>query len=490
MQGRPTQFIDGKWQLGTGPLLISRNPATEETLWEGQIADQNSVKAAVDAARKAFPTWANLPIEKRIAYLNTFKDVLNKEIAQIAEIISKETGKPLWESKTEVQGMINKVDISIDAYQKRCPEVIKELPTGRSITRHKPHGVLAVFGPFNFPGHLPHGHIIPALLAGNTVVFKPSELTPLVAETLIHCWEKCNLPAGVLNLVQGGRDTGALLANNPQIDGLCFTGSWETGIILSEQFSAHPEKMLALEMGGNNPLVVSDVSDIKAAVYTIIQSAFLTAGQRCSCARRLIVLEGSTGDAVIQELIKAMKQIKVGPYTDSPEPYMGPVISERAVRHLLAVQETIKAKGGAPLVEMHLLKVDSALLSPGLIDITSIANKADEEIFGPLLRLIRVPNFQAAIEEANQTVYGLTAGLLSKNAEEYAQFYKAVRAGVINWNTPLTGANSAAPFGGIGHSGNHRPSAYYAADYCAYPVASQETIDLKMPPTLPPGLTL
>lgn len=483
-------FINNQWKVGTGIPFSSHNPATGAIVWNGQAATDQEVSNTLEAAEHAFNAWASLPIANRIAYLKRFAENLNAAVEVLTETISKETGKPLWESKNEVYAMIGKIDISIDAYHKRCPEITHQQPRASSFTRHKPYGVIAVLGPFNLPGHLPNGHIIPALLAGNTIVFKPSEFTPLVAEVMLHCWEQADLPPGVLNMIQGGRETGRALVNHPKVNGLFFTGSWETGRILAELFSKHLEKILVLEMGGNNPLIVSQVSDFKAAAFTTIQSAFVTAGQRCSCARRLIVLEKPQTDVFIAELINMTKSIKVGPYTNIPEPYMGPVISEAAASHLLAAQEALKMLGGIPLVEMHLQKIDTALLSPGIMDVTRVAQRPDEEIFGPFLQIIRVPNFEAAIQEANHTRYGLTAGLLSDNEEEYHEFFRRIHAGIINWNAPLTGASSSAPFGGIGRSGNHRPSAYYAADYCSYPVASIESSELRLPPNLPSGIHL
>jgi succinylglutamic semialdehyde dehydrogenase len=490
MPTRHDHYINNQWESGAGPLFISRDPATEDILWQGYSATEKEVDSAITAARSAFGEWSSKLLEERIGYLDKYRNHLVSNIEPLAEIISKETGKPLWESKGEVSAMVNKIGISVQAYNVRCAVREPEYKAGRLITRHRPHGVIAVFGPFNFPGHLPNGHIVPALLAGNTVIFKPSEYAPLTAEFIMHCWEKCALPSGVMNMLQGARETGRLLAGHPNIDGLFFTGSWETGLILSEQFGKHPEKILALEMGGNNPLVFDEVDDLKTAAYITVQSAFLTSGQRCSCARRLIVPEGKKGDQFIDEVVKLMKGIKVGHYTEIPEPFMGPVISEAAARHLLSVQDTLKYRGGKVLVEMHLLKVDSAIISPGLMDVTEAQNRPDEEIFGPFLQVIRVPDFAAAIEEANATSYGLTAGLLSTNEEHYRQFYQRIRAGIINWNVPLTGASSAVPFGGVGRSGNCRPSAFYAADYCAFPVSSIEAKNLVMPETLTPGITI
>ena len=356
--------------------------------------------------------------------------------------------------------------------------------------RHKPHGVVAVFGPYNFPGHLPNGHIVPALLAGNTVVFKPSEQTPKVAELTLGCWIEAGLPAGVLNLVQGARQTGAALAAHPGIDGLFFTGSSRTGNLLHAQFGGHPETILALEMGGNNALIVDQLADIDAAVYCIIQSAFISAGQRCTCARRLLVPEGEWGDGLLGRLVSVAASLRVGAYDAEPAPFMGAVISLDAAQHLLKVQERLIDKGARPLLGMSQPLEGAALLTPGIIDVSAVQPRADEEVFGPLLQVVRYADFDAAIVEANATRFGLAAGLLSDSRERYEAFWLSSRAGIVNWNKPLTGAASSAPFGGIGASGNHRPSAYYAADYCAYPVASLESEQLVLPDSLAPGVSL
>jgi succinylglutamic semialdehyde dehydrogenase len=280
------------------------------------------------------------------------------------------------------------------------------------------------------------------------------------------------------------------LAANPGIDGLFFTGSSGTGNQLHQQFGGRPEKILALEMGGNNPLLVEQVADVEAAVYTIIQSAFISAGQRCTCARRLLVPQGAWGDALLARLVAVVSAIKVGAYDAQPAPFMGTLISLPAARQLLKAQQQLQASGASVLLEMTQPLASAALLTPGIIDVTAVAGRNDEEFFGPLLQVIRYADFAAGMAEANNTRFGLAAGLLSDSPERYQQFLLESRAGIVNWNKQLTGAASSAPFGGIGASGNHRASAYYAADYCAYPVASLETEKLSLPATLTPGVSL
>ncbi|WP_163033048.1 succinylglutamate-semialdehyde dehydrogenase [Pseudomonas viridiflava] len=485
-----TLYIAGAWQAGQGETITSLNPVTQQVLWSGQGATAEQVDLAVQAARQAFPGWARRSLQERIDVLEAFAARLKHHADDLARCIGEETGKPLWESATEVTTMVNKVAISVQSYRERTGEKSGPLGDATAVLRHKPHGVVAVFGPYNFPGHLPNGHIVPALLAGNTVLFKPSELTPKVAELTVKCWIEAGLPAGVLNLLQGDRETGIALAANPGIDGLFFTGSSRTGNALHQQFAGRPDKILALEMGGNNPLVVDEVQDVDAAVYTVIQSAFISAGQRCTCARRLLVPQGEWGDAFLARLVAVSETIEVGSFDQQPAPFMGSVISVDAALGLLDAQRILLAKGAVSLLEMRQPLAQSALLTPGIIDVTAVSERSDEELFGPLLQVIRYADFDAAIAEANDTHYGLAAGLLSDSEARYQQFWLESRAGIVNWNKQLTGAASSAPFGGVGASGNHRASAYYAADYCAYPVASLETGSPTLPTTLTPGIRL
>jgi len=480
-----SHFIQGKWISGEGPSFSSINPATGKMVWEGNAATQNEVNRAVSAAKQAANQWGNLTIQERISYFRRFETLLKENQNELSKIISEEMGKPRWESLSEVQSMIGKISLSIESQALFCSDSLKDQGQTRLVTRHKPHGTVAVFGPFNFPGHLPNGHIVPALLAGNTVVFKPSEKTPFTALMTVTLWQEAGLPDGVLNLVQGAKETGSYLAQHPDLNGIFFTGSWATGRWLLEHLADKPEKILALELGGNNPLVIGSISDIKAAAYQTIQSAFLTSGQRCTCARRLIIEEGKIGDLFLETLVHMASTIQIGAYTDFPEPFMGPLVSKEAANQLFSAYQNFVSNGAIELLPMN---KSEAFISPSILDVTPVSSRADEEFFGPLLQVIRVPSFSEAINEANNTVYGLAAGLFSDDPEQYQQFRKKIRAGLVNWNVPLTGASSAAPFGGIGHSGNHRPSAWYAAYYCSYPVASVESDRLQMPSKIVAGI--
>lgn len=481
-------FIGGSWADGEGDSFSSLNPVSGAVAWSGKAASAGQVAAAVSAARAAFEDWAELRVSQRVDIMRRFAEQLKANQDALAHTIGLETGKPLWEARTEVATMIAKIDISAKAHADRTGDHRTVQPDGAATLTHRPHGVMAVFGPYNFPGHLPNGHIVPALIAGNTIVFKPSELAPATAEATVKCWAAAGLPQGVLNLVQGARHTGVALAGHPDIDGVLFTGSSRTGELLHRQFAGQPGKVLALEMGGNNPLVIGSVSDIDATVHTIVQSAFISAGQRCTCARRLIVADGAHATTLLRRLTQVVANIRVGAFDADPQPFMGAVVSQKAADDLLAAQADLFARGGKPLLEMKRLKEGTALLSPGLIDVTDAKDLPDEEYFGPLLQITRATGLDEAIAIANHTRYGLAAGLLSDDEMQWRIFARKIRAGIVNWNRQLTGASSAAPFGGVGASGNHNPSAYYAADYCAYPQASLEAERITMPASLSPGL--
>ncbi|MET0372349.1 MAG: succinylglutamate-semialdehyde dehydrogenase [Sphingobium sp.] len=451
--------------------LTSTEPATGALLWQGSTGD---VEEAVAAARGAWPRWAAQPIASRIETMRRFVNVVRANEDRLADLIARETGKPLWDARGEVAAVMGKVDISIAAYSERTGQKRLEAAMGaRQSIRHKPHGVMAVLGPYNFPAHLPNGHIVPALIAGNAVVFKPSEKTPAVGELLVSLYHEAGVPLDAIRLLLGGPAEGKTLAAHPDVSGILFTGSAPTGIAINRQFATQPGKILALEMGGNNPIVVWDTPQISDAAALVVQSAFMSAGQRCTAASRLIVRD-RLADTLLAEVKKISDRLIVDhPHAD-PAPYMGPVIDNETADGLTESFLYLMSNGGKPIRHMLRPVKGRPFLSPAIIDVTAMAERPDVELFGPLLQVIRVPDFAAAIAEANNTRYGLSASLIGGSPEEYNQFWSNIRAGVVNWNRPTNGASSAAPFGGVGLSGNHRPSAYYAADYCAYPVVSSE----------------
>lgn len=450
--------------------IISTDPCTGEIVWRGAAATPADLGQALERARRGFAQWSARPLEERQAVARAFAELAKARRAEIATLLSRETGKPYWETLTEADTVAGKVEVSIRAQIERAGKREGEAAGARARLAHRPHGVLAVIGPFNFPMHLPNGHIAPALLAGNAVVFKPSEKTPASGLLLVELWRQAGVPDEVLQALVGGAEVAQALVAHDEVDGVLFTGGVTAGRAIHMALADQPQKIVALELGGNNPLIAWDVADVESAAHLIVQSAYVSAGQRCSCARRLIVPAGAAGDRIVEALTAVVDRIRVGAPFDGPAPFMGPVIDTASAEGLLRAQARL---GGVPLREMRQVEAGRPFLSPGLVDVTGV-EVADVEHFGPLLQLIRVKDWGEAIERANATRFGLAAGLLSDDEALYRRFWSQARAGIVNWNRPTTGAAATAPFGGPGLSGNHRPSAYYAADYCAYPVASLE----------------
>lgn len=455
----------------SAPEIVSHEPATGAVIWRAKLGDVDEI---VDRARRAWPAWAAQPLANRIELVRRFANEVRKQSDDLATMIARETGKPMWEARTEVESVINKVEISIRAYAERTAQrKLDNALQGTAALRHKPHGVMAVLGPYNFPAHLPNGHIVPALIAGNAIVFKPSEKTPATGEMLVRCFHKAGISAAVVQLLVGGAEEGQALVGHEGVDGVLFTGSAHAGIAINRRLAARPDKIVALEMGGNNPLVMWDTPKITDAAALVIQSAFTSAGQRCTAARRLIIKD-SMYEPIVGEVKRLADRIIYGGPFDEPAPFMGPVIDNAAADGLAESFLYLLSHGGKAI--KHLIRPNDSLpfVSPAIIDVTAVKDRPDVELFGPLLQVVRVSDFDEAIAEANNTRFGLSASLVGGGPQEYNRFWANIRAGVINWNRPTNGASSAAPFGGVGLSGNHRPSAYYAADYCAYPVASNE----------------
>ena len=457
--------------VGTSNTITSFEPATGNEVWRGPIGDVDETVARSRAAQR---NWAAQPLARRIELLRRFANEVRKQIEPFAELIAREAGKPLWEARTEVEAVIGKVEISVTAYAERTGQKkLNSALQGTAAVRHKPHGVMAVLGPYNFPAHLPNGHIVPALIAGNSVVFKPSEKTPAVGIFLVSCFHAAGIDEDVVQVLIGGPEEGQALVAHPMVDGVLFTGSARAGIAINRKLATDPGKILALEMGGNNPVCVIDTPKLDDAAITIVQSAFTSAGQRCTAARRLVVLDHLYDDIIAKVKALAERLIVDEPFAE-PQPFMGPVIDNDTADLLCESFVALMSRGGTPIMHMKRRDAEKPFLSPAMLDVTDMAERPDVELFGPLLQVVRVRDLDAVIAEANNTRYGLSASLIGGKPEEFARFYNEVRAGIINWNRPTNGASSAAPFGGLGLSGNHRPAAFYAADYCAYPVASTE----------------
>ncbi len=488
MQLSGQMLIDGAWADGLGQDWVSFNPFSGAEILCGKQASVEQCRDAVVAAKTAAEKWRAQSLEHRIEVAERFADVLKQRHEELAALITHENGKPLWEAGTEVNACIGKVTNSIDAIKERRWTSSTGDDVQQSVIRYRPLGVMAVLGPFNFPAHLPGAHIVPALLAGNSIVFKPSEQTPAVAEFLVRAWLEAGLDSGVLNLVHGVAEVAGAIAYDNDVAGVLFTGSYRVGKILHQNLAGQPEKMLALELGGNNALVVDKVSDIDAAVHEIILSAYLTSGQRCTCARRLILADKEVGEKVIRRLVDAIPKIRVGDPLGGSQPLMGSLISNDAAEAVLAGQEKWRTLATEEYQLMRQSLDDHrSVLTPGLLGVED-GCVDDSEIFGPLLLVEQAADLDDAIARANRTKYGLSAGLLSDDRSTFDYFIDRIEAGIVNWNRQTTGASGRLPFGGIGRSGNHRPSGYHAADYCSHSVSALEKSSLVLPDQIGVGL--
>lgn len=468
--------------------MISKNPSTDEVIWEGYTSSESEVAEKLRTSSKAQKYWKTVSISEKRRIFEKFASLVKENAEEAARIISLENGKPFWEAKMEVNSLVNKVQVVFDAYDERASVKKKAMTNGRiSVTRYLPHGIMAVLGPFNFPMSMPNSHIMPAIYAGNTVIFKPSERTPWSAQYYRDLWIQAGLPVDVLQIINGDAEIGEYLINSDGVNGVLFIGSRRAGKAI-EAAMIQKDKICALEMGGNSPLVIWDYSDIRAAVNITIQSAYLSTGQRCSAARRLIV-NSSIYDKFISTLRDAIMNIKVGDaFSDNPIPFMGPMIDQKAVEQYLMDYGNLIKSGAVVLSESKpLLSLGTNYVSPALLEVTDMPYW-DKEIFGPLLQVIKVNTIEEAVMVSNKTEYGLAAGIVTENQSIYDYYLNNVYAGIINWNQPLTGSTTIAPFGGIKGSGNFRSAGFLSVDYCVYPVASIESDKAAVPASLSPGL--
>ncbi len=465
-------LIAGVWTDGHALDRTTHSPVDGDPVWTGRDASEHQAMLAVESAAAAFDGWRRTDADERDRVVRRFAELVGAHRTELAELISTEVGKTRPDADAEVGTIIGKAELSISARNERTGTIRRDLAAGRLEIGHRPLGPMVVLGPFNFPGHLPNGHITPALLAGNTVVFKPSEQAPAVAQRMVELWEVAGLPPGVINLVVGGVEVGGALIDHPATAGVLFTGGVEAGRAIHRRLAGRPEVMLALELGGNNPIIAWDVDDLRAAATVIVRSAYLSSGQRCTCARRLIVADGPEGDAIVDAVVELTSRLRVGSPRAEVDPFFGPLISPQAVRRVLDAQRALVADGARVLVEATRLHDGPAYVSPAVLDVTAVADRPDVEVFGPMLQVVRVATFDQAITEANNTAFGLAAGVMTDRDDRWAEAFGRLEAGIINRNVATVGASGAAPFGGLGASGNHRPAGYAAADYCSDAVAS------------------
>jgi succinylglutamic semialdehyde dehydrogenase len=480
-------FFNGTFQVPSGVQgeWTALSPADfSDELGKFQYS-YSSIEECIQSARSAFKGWRRKTLAERADFLKKYQSILKSREEEIVEVISREVGKPLWESKTEVAAMINKVDITINESIRLVSdfEIPKIMENTHGACRYRPIGVMAVIGPFNFPGHLPNGHIIPALLTGNTVVFKPSEKTPMVGQLMAECFQEAGIPAGVFNLIQGEREVGRRLCVHEGIDGVLFTGSYEVGTRIKQDTLQQHWKLLALEMGGKNAAIVWDDTDIDSAVYETLTGAFLTTGQRCSATSRIIV-QNNILDQFVTRFHERAKAFEIGHPFENP--FMGPLIDQGSVDRYMKFLGIAGREGCEVLMRGKSLELTPRgnYVAPSIClakDVTLEQAKKSmyqqTELFGPNVLILGVQDVESAIAQANVTQYGLATSVFTQSKDIYQQCWEGLEMGVINWNKSTVGASSRLPFGGLKKSGNHFPTGLMATLYCTTAVSSLEVTD-------------
>ncbi len=402
--------------------------------------------------------WAKLTVKKRIHYLEIFKNLLLKNKVILANVLSTEIGKPLWESLNEISASINKIDTTVTAMEYRLTYPQKK----HTQTYIKPIGLVGVIGPFNFPIHIPNGQIIPALITGNRVIVKPSEYAFKTSKFIEKLWKETfkNIVSPI-EFCYGRKDIGELIVDNINVNAIFFTGSTKTGKKI-EKKCLNTNKLCVLEMGGNNALIVEDT--FNALISNIISSSLITSGQRCSCAQRIIINKNFSH--IIPKLVNEIKKIKINPFPSDKPTFMGPIVLNHVKTELLN-----KNYQNSETLLKSINLGPGGLISPR-VELTNAIY--DQEIFGPIIFISIAKNLEEAIQMANKTKYGLTSSIYTKSKKKFSYALNNINTGVINWNTPTTGASGFAPFGGIKESGNYRPAGFNMIDHCVIPVASTQ----------------
>ena len=475
---------DGDWDI--------RSPADLKDQLISVESSYDHVQSACAAARKAFRGWAHTALDERKEHLFRLKKAFQERADEMAQVIAREVGKPLWEARTEAGALASKIDITLEHSLNLIADehVSNALPGIEGAIRFKPRGVMAVIGPFNFPAHLPNGHIIPALIAGNTVVFKPSDKTPAVGQMMAEIVHQSGLPSGVFNMIQGQSETSRRLVQHDDVDGVLFTGSYEVGLKIKQDTLDHYWKILALEMGGKNSTVVWSDADLEKAVYETLVGGYMTTGQRCSCTSK-VILHRSVRDRFIENFHENAKKIAVGHW--STDSFMGPLISKDSVEKYLRFQEIAKREGAECIMRGKALDVgyDGYYVTPSIHAVDRFNRESvyqKNEIFGPNVAIYTVDDFDEALNIVNASGFGLVMALFSKDRALYEKALIDAKVGLLNWNRTTNGSSSRLPFGGMGKSGNDRPSGHFAIQYCVVPVASLED-PTALPTKFPPGLT-
>ena len=443
----------------------------EDLIFKWSEKNNMEIEPVLQAGQSAYRNWSKLSLEERVQKLNPLKSIIKKNLKSWAEVISRETGKPLWESEGEVKALIAKCDFVFKEGLKRVQE--RAIPKANGRVRFKSRGQLLVIGPFNFPMHLPFGQILPALALGNTVLFKPSEKTPASAQKLTQAFDQLNLKPGVFQMIQGGVEISKKLCQSQQIDGILFTGSFEVGQKIKEMTVKDFSKILVLEMGGYNSALIWEDTDLDLAIKETLKGCFWTTGQRCSSTSQIILHKKIAKDFTKKFLDSAQK-IQGDHW--SKNSFMGSLIDSKALRRFFKLQTEAQKLGAKVLMEgKQILKDKGYYVCPGIYKMKFDKNSpfGTKESFTPQVILYETNQLDQAIDMINHSGYGLSLSVFSKNKKLQEELFYRAKVGLINYNLSTVGASSYLPFGGLGKSGNDRPAGAFSAEFCVSPVAEK-----------------
>ena len=476
-------YLGGRFlRPSRGTEMISEDPGDLLNPVGRVIVSTESVDPAVEAAKKAFPAWSRQPLSRRIQAMKRFQRVMRRRRGFLTILMAREAGKPLRESTREVERLIGKVDEMVGNGLRLVHGFSLQVDRGvRGECVYRPLGALAVIGPFNFPAHTPASHIVPALLTGNTVIFKPSELTPFVGQAMTEYIHQAGFPPGTFNLVQGGADVGAALTAHPQVSGILFTGSTGAGQAIKKAVLEQPQKLLALEMGGKNAALVLEDADLQIAAREAAAAAFSMGGQRCNATSRIVV-HRKVAKAFIPKFLEAVERVKIG-YSLDPDALMGPLISHDAVAKFQKYVKLAQDEGYETLRQGKALGVwgkrrgyyvtQSVHLSESPAR-TAASRYRREEIFGPDVAVYLARNDDEAVALNNEVPYGLITAVFTRSHARFRKLLPKIDTGMVNWNRGTIFSSGKLPFGGTKASGSFKPAGLFSPYYCTYPVAVLE----------------
>lgn len=471
-------FINGKWRMPSkimGSIEVVSPANIDWRLPDLGLTKEYS-EDAVHFAKEAQAKWKARSLEERISYLNRFRDELEKRQERIATLISLEVGKPYDEALGEAKVLLAKIDVTIEEGLKLIQTKNIDLGEGSKGEVHwRPKGVLVVVGPFNFPVHLSHGHIVPALLAGNACILKPTGKAPYCAQAYMEAYEAAGFPDAVLQMLHGSGDVVTDVIRHPDTNGCLATCSFEVGTHIQRQLAHNPEKVVCLEMGGKNAAIIWEHSDVDALVSDLIHSCFLTTGQRCTALSRIYV-KRELMDELVAKFHLAAKELSINqPFATDPKPFYGPIINEEAQKRFLKYSDMAKKEGATSIMRPKRLQgsvragdhelPEGFYVSPS-INVVEKWNREsyyqNHEIFGPDTFFCPIDSIDEGIEATNSNKYGLSFAFYGSQEKDFDYVADNVEVGLAYWNRPTVGASGKLPFGGWKQSGNHHPAGLFA----------------------------